>query len=174
MIESYSTFKEFEEYCHRCNPEYSQGATIYIEDENKFYVYTDFAWVEQSQPKHSEGPSMTLYDFNKEIISNFNPYTEEQWEKEITATNNWLRTTEGEYFMLLCRDINYYTILHRVKDEKEDSAGTVIKDCIDSLGQLLTTDYDLPKVEYWVRIEDDAVICLNLFRYDMGVEKFNG
>ena len=70
--------------------------------------------------------------------------------------------------------INYYTILHRVKDEKEDSAGTVIKDCIDSLGQLLTTDYDLPKVEYWVKIEDDAVICLNLFRYDMGVEKFNG
>ena len=78
------------------------------------------------------------------------------------------------YLPIFTTDMNYYTILHRVKDEKEDNAGTVIKDCIDSLGQLLTTDYDLPKVEYWVKIEDDAVICLNLFRYDMGVEKFNG
>ena len=55
--------------------------------------------------------NMSLYEINQSIISQLPVYDESQIEDLKTRINEWEnKYFEGHFYMLLCREINYYTV----------------------------------------------------------------
>lgn len=73
------------------------------------------------------------------------------------------------YFMLLCNDIHYYTVLHLTEDNNEFAEDIVIE-CLQDVGVVQYIEYDNEnqQVECWVKNENGVMLFM-LFNYDWGV-----
>ena len=74
------------------------------------------------------------------------------------------------YFMLLCNDIHYYTVL-RIVDSNELQFEDVVIELLQDNGviqDILWTDDDKQSVECWIKNETGTYMFL-LFPYDWGV-----
>lgn len=79
--------------------------------------------------------------------------------------------TSDNYYMLLCKDLNYYTIF-TVKNNNISStpiATTVIK-CAEDMGQIVSIEKnnDMNSLEIWIKDKDEAY-CMIFFDYSKGV-----
>ena len=131
--------------------------------------------------------STTLYELNKQMI--------EQCEEELVgetkvriANENilpLLNSTNNNHYMLLGRDLNYYTIFESKSDTDFDYNNLIeeVLDCLTYVGKVFAIYY-LPlqddeekknenAVEIWVKTwETQKMHCLYLFPYDTGVVKY--
>ena len=65
--------------------------------------------------------NMSLYEINQSIIGQLPAYTEEQLKELEKKINDWKSKSGGLfYFMLLCRDKNYYTIFQNLHNDEND------------------------------------------------------
>jgi hypothetical protein len=77
---------------------------------------------------------------------------------------------KAEYYMLLCRDINYYTVFRvdlKLADETIDDA---LIDCANYIGTIKSVGLteDEQAIELWMTHEDDTYVAY-FFPYDEGV-----
>lgn len=116
--------------------------------------------------------SMTLYDINKQLISQLPAYDMQQINEVEDRINDWEDNySSNQYFMLLCNDIHYYTILHRSSHENADfpdlgqATINLLLECGYTIhADELLTDY----CEIWAKNDRDTYAFL-LFPYDEGV-----
>ena len=54
----------------------------------------------------------TLYDLNKQIISQLPEMTQEQIQEQLIKIRNWFSESKNKYFMLLCREKADYTLFN--------------------------------------------------------------
>lgn len=109
---------------------------------------------------------MTLYDFNKQVISQQKPLTEEGLEEGQKTIKGYIDATDNTYYMLLCNDIKYYTLFAR-GDEGESCDFEVIN-VLQELGPIKAiVDID-DAVEIWIEYEDEVYV-MYFFAYDRGV-----
>ena len=128
---------------------------------------------------------MNMYDYNKAIFNNKPALTTEEiaeGKKLLARFFNRNVLKDRHYFMLLCRDINYYTLFRAIHTSEE--AGRTFADetieCLNNLGVIKSIDRDdLTKtnIEIWVEIEEKdeegnatkEQVCMYIFPYDEGV-----
>lgn len=59
-----------------------------------------------------EGIIMSLYELNKNIISQLPAITKEAMDTAIEAVNNYRMSTDNKYYALICREYGYYTMFN--------------------------------------------------------------
>ena len=123
-------------------------------------------------PEKAQGElKMSLFDINKQIISQQSTYNEEQIEEAKARIFKFkLNNAESHYFMLLSRDINYYTVLAIDKAAKENLEDVVIE-LLHEWGDIKDIDFSEEKdsIDCWVKGFNDNMAFFKLFPYDIGV-----
>lgn len=123
-------------------------------------------------PEKAQGElKMSLFDINKQIISQQPTYDEAQIEEaKLKIFKFKLNNAESHYFMLLSRDINYYTVFAIDKAAKENLEDVVIE-LLDSWGDIKDIDFSEEKdsIDCWVKGFNDNMAFFKLFPYDIGV-----
>ena len=101
--------------------------------------------------------------------------TEEQKTSLLTSVGEWFSTAPKEnYYMLLCRDKNDYTLFH-FNDMNYSQGVQEVKETLESRGEIIDIFYETAVNAYacWVRNEDGmgsyAVDMYLLFGYSWGV-----
>ena len=114
---------------------------------------------------------MNLYDMNKQIISQMPVLEGEAVDKAITTIKNYMVTMGHAFYMLLCRDINYYTLFHIVDYISEPAAAYEAFACAGDLGAVKSVELteDGTAVEIWFQAEGEEPMAMYLFGYDGGV-----
>lgn len=118
--------------------------------------------------KDKELPLMSLYDMSKQIVRNLPARTT---AAELEPLKKILRKFKKlGYFMLMCREDNYYTVLRVRKTKNLDTFEDLIIELLQEHGDIKDIDYDTDKqsLECWVQKEDD-VKMFKLFAYNWGV-----
>ncbi len=120
--------------------------------------------------KETSNISMSLYDINQSIISQLLAYDDNKINDLQNRINNWYNIN-NKYYMLLCNDIHYYTVLCFSNNENKD---------FSNLGQaatnlLLERNYTIQSdeqcedhFEIWAK-DESGTYAFILFPYDEGV-----
>lgn len=126
---------------------------------------------EEETTKISGNFEMNLYDVNKQIIAQLADLDEASLEyskNEIIAP--YLQEQNNEFYMLLCRDVNYYTLFQNVN--QGCSMAKEIIECAKDIGIIKSVDQnENSAIEIWVQPIDGEPIVMYLFPYDGGVIK---
>ena len=132
---------------------------------------------EELQPVENFGGelNMSLYDINKNFMASQQPLTSEEYKKAVDVIENYTMNNTAKYFMLLCKEISYYTIFVYDKNEKED-INTVFTDCINNVGKVLSIEINKENntPEVWVRTPEGENLCMYYFSCDALVVPFKG
>ena len=113
---------------------------------------------------------MTIYDLNKQIISQMGVLDEEGYTKAKDDIRGLAIRTNARYFMLLCKDISYYTLFHIdiMSEELVDLDDEVI-DCIHDIGAIKSVEPVDGALEIWAHPVEGEPVAMYLFPYDAGV-----
>ena len=166
MIESVNTLEDILEP--------HAGQTVYNESDGKVYRWDPIEnW--QYIPEDSNTTfAMTAYDLNKQIIGQLQILDVEEIAKKKQMIYNFCENTQNRFYMLLCRELNYYTVFYRNPDLGVEYIADVVKECADTLGEIKVIDptEDGMAIEIWVTNPnwEDSTHALYFFPYDGGVE----
>ena len=153
-----------------------EGAVVFNKANKKYYGHHENQWVELNCDFGKGGPQISLYDLNRQAVNQFPIMTDEQLDK---LANNFTtysqENIDGRYYMLLCRDFNYYTIFEKSTDTTEsfsDAVLDVLKTGLICYSIERTEDGEA--FEIWAKIKGDAEdsnypAVFYLFPYDRGV-----
>lgn len=147
----------------------SENDLGYCKETSQICRYEDSCWKPIKNLANSE-LKLTNYEINRQIIDQMPDLTDE----EIAATDKklyiYLNKQMNKYYMLLCKDISYYTVFcldetapNRIFDE--------LITCCEGLGKIKgieLTDQD-DALEIWIKIRDKAPVVMYFFSYDAGV-----
>lgn len=173
-IQKFSTIKKL--------PQPQEGDLAFCEERNEYYVYVDAetGWKKREIDKRNLAQT-TLYEINRNFYLTQKSITDEDiLNQKIDLINNYDRKIKNKYYMLLCKEISYFTIL------KKDLSDPDFASLGDALTQLFIEQnweiYDIYEnettgaIEMWTRDpnceEDNDLHCMILFGYDLGVVSF--
>lgn len=119
--------------------------------------------------------NMSLYDINKNLMSQLPDYTSEQIKElenniDKKINNEYI---DNQYFMLLCNDIHYYTVFHLDSEKAEfRTAGEGITYLLLEAGYTIVADEECEDhYEIWGKKDKEAYAFM-FFPYDQGVVNF--
>jgi len=172
---TYDTFDDFMAQ----NPDYKpqENDLIYCTIENCVYFYDDQgARHEIKVPENNEfDTGVSMYDINKSAITQTGKPMSEGEIRHARAQINWqVRASRNEYYMLLFKDITYYT-LFRIDSKKFgmfETTGSAVMECLSDISDKIysinpTDNYGF---EIWVHRNDvDEAMVGYLFPYDRGI-----
>ena len=167
----FSTLKQLQKYTEK-HGRFEDGECVKILEDNQVYMYKNSNW-EPIDVKSKV--AMNLYDINKQIFSQLKPYGEEEWKDAVERINMWRITSHYKYHMMLCKDLSYYTILHKERMASDfDTFGNAIRECLSSCFEVVDIDCsDIDKIEIWIKDADEAYV-MYIFGYDDGVVSYGG
>lgn len=150
---------------------FEKGEVAWLTDEEKLVYYNGEKWVEMQGS--AEGLSLNLYELNKTIINQLEPLSEQELAEREQLINEFDATILSDYYMLLCKDISYYTIFDREKTIfLANPLGEEVIDCVKNVGEIMSIDKtEDGNIEIWVRNNED-VMCMYLFDCKSLVVKF--
>lgn len=80
--------------------------------------------------------------------------------------------TNSKYYMLLCKEYNYYTIFERKTRSDAPSFSTAVCEIVADIGEVFSIELTEDKcaIEFWIKPKDEETsIVFYLFPYDAGV-----
>lgn len=114
---------------------------------------------------------MTKYEMDQAVITSRPYLLTSQLEDKKQILSDYAKT--GKYFMLLCRDTNYYTLFDVVDEPLLTHFADDVIECAQTQGGIkiidLTEDQDA--IEIWVQPMGEEPIIMYLFHYEEGVIK---
>lgn len=127
--------------------------------------------IPEKEPKIAGNIQMNMYDLNKQLISQCPPLDKEQMYDARDIIDDYGKNTNNKYYMLLCRDINYYTLFNidLKTPSLEEDFGSVVLDCVTDIGVIKAVDQAEGAIEIWAHPEDGEPLAIYLFAYDAGV-----
>ena len=147
------------------NPE--EGQTSFSPETKKLYQFTNGEW---KMIDSDIGLNMNLYDMNKQVVGQMPSMKNEDINKAMILISQYLTAQQNEYYMLLCREINYYTVICLDEIVSDVKAPAEIIACASEIGELKSVDAnENDAIEIWVKPEDGEAIVMYLFPYDRGV-----
>ena len=144
-----------------------EGQKAFSPQTKKLYTYTDGNW------KLMEGDinlGMTMYDLNKQIISQMGVLEGEPRENAHLCITHMADVSNSTYFMLLCREENYYTLFKLTRDNSGlANIASEVFDCVEDIGAIKSVEPVDGAVEIWAHPVDGDPVAMYLFPYDAGV-----
>lgn len=114
---------------------------------------------------------MTKYDLDQSIIAGKDYLLQSQLEDVKQILSDFAKT--GKYFMLLCRETNYYTLFILENKPLLTKFADDVIECAQSQGGIkyidLTENEDA--IEIWVQPMGKEPMSMYLFNYEEGVIK---
>ena len=128
--------------------------------------------IPEEEQKVQGNLQINLYDMNKQIMSQMPALADEALETAHLLITDTTATSGATYFMLLCREINYYTIFKLERDNSGlANIASEVFECVNNIGTLKSVETVEGAIEIWVHPEDEEPMAMYLFPYDMGVIK---
>ena len=102
----------------------------------------------------------TLYDLNKQVISQLPEMPQEQIQEQLFKIKKWIAASEANYMMLLCREKADYTLFHFcgrgivVSWEKDIPSNAIkaLEECIKNRGILMSINKAAEDAwEIWIK-----------------------
>ena len=144
-----------------------EGELGYSPETEKLYIYKDGQW---ELIKGETNLGLTMYDINKQIISQMGTLEDTAREEAHLLITDTVATSGQTYFMLLCRDINYYTLFKLDKDNSGlCNVASEVFECTEDIGVLKSVESVEGAIEIWVHPTDKDPLAMYLFPYDAGV-----
>lgn len=114
---------------------------------------------------------MTLYEINKQIIAQMPALTSEQIAEKKQLLKNYQLHNVNWYFMLLCKEISYYTLFVIDEINSNEKFEDVVIECIQNVGEIISIEEEkeAKSIEIWVKPEEGEPLVMYLFGYDRGV-----
>lgn len=161
--------QSFEDYFSKIN-NFKTNEIIFLADEKRFAMFDgeQFIDIPDKVQVTGEGLSMSLYELNKTIVSQL-PIKETYAElsQERNLINEFHENIKSETYMLLCKDISYYTIFNNRKNKVNDfgTLGHAVVECAQDVGKIISADVteDNSAIEIWVRTAENDNLCMYLF-----------
>lgn len=114
--------------------------------------------------------NLNLYDLNKTAIMQLETISDFSDSKKIIR--DFLKPAE-KYYMLLCRDLNYYTLFYKNEDPTEEFLENVFVECLHDIGneiKSISVTEDNSAIEIWfIPKESSEAVVAYFFNYDRGV-----
>jgi hypothetical protein len=147
------------------------GQTVWCSTEDKVYRYDPIEGWQYIPDDAESSVGMSMYDINKQIIAQLSPIDEEDMvvvKREIIR--KYCDQMKAEYYMLLCRDINYYTVFRIDTKLADETIEDVLVDCANYIGAIKSIGFteDEQALELWMTNEEDTYAAY-FFPYDQGV-----
>ena len=145
------------------------GQTVWSEEDEKAFRWDP---VEGWQPIDMNGDiTMSAYDMNKQIIRQLSILDKVALQEKKELIVDFVNDTNNVYYMLLCRDINYYTLFARQDTNPELLEDIMIDECLPAIGQIKSVERteDGSAVEIWIQDDLNNVYAVYFFPYDAGV-----
>ena len=143
---------------------HDEGDEAFVISESKIYRYSDGEWKAAKTP---EGKlNISIYEMNKMVVAQL-PEAE---DKQVLETvRRYANDCQGKYFMLICKDLNYYTLF--VRGEGEGRLEKEALDCMHDIGTVKSAERieDTDVVELWVEPKDEEPVAMYFFNYEKGV-----
>lgn len=145
-----------------------EGQKAFSPQTKKLYCFTNGEW------KVLEGNvnlGMTIYDLNKQVISQMGILEGAAREEAHLHITDMATRSNNTYFMLLCRDINYYTLFKLNKDNNGlCNIANEVFECVEDIGAIKSVEsVEGDAIEIWVHPVDEDPVVMYLFPYDAGV-----
>ena len=148
------------------------GQIVVIEDDMK-NVYELKIWDGVSfKPMYADTNStveLNAYDINKQIIGQLPTLTREELIEKKKIIRKFKATCNNVYYMLLCRELNYYTVFVSHVTALETMEDVVLE-CAQVHGEIKAIEEVDGAIEIWVSNDEDTY-AMYFFPYDQGVEK---
>lgn len=150
---------------------HEDGEYAYVKETQEIYCWHD-GW--QKVDIQNQGIEVNLYELSKNIMSQMDPMTEEELAELPHKILSWYAedTKTNKYYMLLCRDINYYTLFAQEEVGKDAvSFSEAVIDIVAPLGPVYGFEKtDAGALEFWIKPnESETPLAFYLFPYDAGV-----
>lgn len=154
---------------------HEDGDICYCEAENKYFIWHD-GWEETTiQPADVGEIKINYRDLVVNSISNFEPFEMEAIKKYQVLLNSWDEFQHHEFYMLYARELDYFTLLHRVPADGSRCLGKEVLDLLNDLGNLIYvedfTEED-DRIIFWIKTDTGLVTEAYLFDYTRGVVPF--
>ena len=158
--------------------EYETGGICYLTDTEEYLIYDGKNWM--PLPKETvvenSGINMNLYDLNKSIISQLPVMTKDELIKAKKLINDYCDGIDSSHFMLLCKDISYYTIFKYGFSDEFSTLGIAAITCAQELGDLISISLteDEQAIEFWIKTPEAEVMCMYLFDCTQMIVTYGG
>lgn len=157
---------------HELAPEVGQVVLVKDgEETGELLMWSGTSWENITAPTGEV--TMTAYDMNKQLIHQLPELDLDTIHQKKEMIYNFCNVTANHYYMLLCRDTNYYTLMHRIGgDASLDTIADVVTECAETQGTIKSIERteDGCAIEIWVDNAEDDVYVMYFFPYDGGVE----
>ena len=114
---------------------------------------------------------MNIYELNKQLISQMANLTDEDLVNSKQLIKDYFQEQGNRFYMLLCKDINYYTLFEIVEDTwVQPAAADEVIECIKEIGTVKSIDRtEDGAIEIWAQPDESDPLAMYLFPYDAGV-----
>lgn len=137
----------------------------YATDTERYFCWKD-GWQDAAIDSNMQ---LSLYDLNKQILTQVPELTEKQIANKINLINEFVQRTWNRHYLLYGKEISYFTLFQKHSDCTE-TLGEAAIDCLQEVGAIksieLTEQQDA--IEIWIA-QDTEATCLYLFPYDSGI-----
>lgn len=161
------------EYIIHQLPRAQEGEVAYAVDTDRYLIYHNNNW-EHFDIEQKNNIELSIYDMNKQIISQLKPLKENEIESKICLINEYkAKNFDINYYMLYGKELNYFTLFDSEfenYDLKLETLGEAVISCLSNLGEIKSIEpTDDNAVEIWITDALNNTSCLYLFPYDTGV-----
>ena len=135
------------------------------------YIWDGYGWVpHKEEAVNTLNTGLSLYDINKQLVEKLPDYTDEDIENATSLIDEFVKELNSEFYMLLNKDINYYTIFNISDVISEPICSEEIMACVKELGTIKSVGRteDEQAIEIWIK-QDDNISVMYLFDYSGGV-----
>ena len=148
---------------------HDDGEIIYVLDEKAFYQY-DAEKEDWFPVPQEDNSNFTEYDLNKMVVKGMPSLTPEQLAAKENEIRHYVEITKNTVYMLLFKDISYYTVfIKNIKDCNPIEQEVI--ECLDYLGEIKDIEVyeDRNMVECWVHEKGAELPMVGyFFAYDGG------
>ena len=143
------------------------GQTVFCEADGLAYRWDPVAGWEQTEI--DAGLNMNMYDINKQIIGQLPDMDNDTINEKKKLIRDFVSEQHNQFYMLLCRDINYYTLFAIDKKNADECIEDVTIECINDIGVIKSIDLnENGAIEIWIT-QGDSIYVAYFFGYDLGV-----
>ena len=155
---------------------HQENEVIYCKEEKEYYRWQNNEYVLVDVEELVNGAlQMNYRDLLKNSISGLDPFTKQQYLNTQMKIDEWDSQENKEFYMLYCKEINYFTLFRRTNDENNRCLSKEVMLCLSDIGDLLYVeeiDNETPII-FWIKAKEEELITeVYLFDYTQGVVPF--